>query len=31
MEIRIDINEVMEHKYFEGLDFNDLPSFEEMK
>jgi serine/threonine protein kinase len=29
MNKRIDINEVMEHPYFEGTNFSELPSYEE--
>ena len=30
MEERFDINQVMAHEYFKDVDFNNLPSYEEV-
>ena len=30
MEERVDINEVMKHEYFKDVDFDNLPTYEEV-
>jgi hypothetical protein len=30
MEERFDINQVMAHEYFKDVDFNNLPTYEEV-